>query len=93
LSEAKEKLNKLKLTPAERKEYDEFVARIRKIASYQETEMEDVKDLLKEARLEGKIDIVIELWLDDTPISKISKYAKISEEEVLKIIENHKKMG
>jgi predicted transposase/invertase (TIGR01784 family) len=93
LSEAKEKLNKLKLTPAERKEYDEFVARIRKIASYQETEMEDVKDLIKEARLEGKIDIVIELWLDDTPISKISKYAKISEEDVLKIIENHKKQG
>jgi predicted transposase/invertase (TIGR01784 family) len=94
LAEAKEKLDKLKLTPEERKEYDAFVERLRKIASLQNTEMEDVKDLLKEAkleaRLEEKIEIVIELWLDETPIHKIAKYAKISEEEVKKIIENHK---
>jgi predicted transposase/invertase (TIGR01784 family) len=94
LAEAKEKLDKLKLTPEERKEYDAFVERLRKIASLQKTEMEDVKDLLKEAkleaRLEEKIEIVIELWLDETPIHKIAKYAKISEEEVKKIIESYK---
>jgi predicted transposase/invertase (TIGR01784 family) len=94
LAEAKEKLDKLKLTPEERKEYEAFLERLRKIASFQETEMEDVKDLLKEAkleaRLEEKIEIVIELWMDETPIHKIAKYAKISEEEVNKIIENHK---
>ena len=94
LAEAKEKLDKLKLTPEERKEYDAFIERLRKVASLQKTEMEDVKDLLKEAkleaRLEEKIEIVIELWLDETPINKIAKYAKISEEEVKKIIENHK---
>jgi predicted transposase/invertase (TIGR01784 family) len=90
LAEAKVKLDKLKLTPEERKEYQAFVERLRKIASYQNTEMADVKDLLKEARLEAKIEIVIELWLDETPIHKIAKYAKISEEEVKKIIENHK---
>ena len=90
LAEAKVKLDKLKLTPEERKEYEAFLERLRKLASYQETEMEDVKDLIKEARLEEKIEIVIELWLDETPIHKIAKYAKISEEEALKIIEKHK---
>ena len=90
LADAKVKLNKLKLKPKERKEYDAFVERLRKIASYQNTEMEDVKDLLKEARLEATIEIVIELWLDETPIHKIAKYTKISEEEVEKIIGNHK---
>ena len=86
LTEAKEKLDKLKLTPEERKEYEAFLERLRKIASLQQTEIEDVKDLIKE----GKIEIIIELWLDDVPISKIAKYVKMLESEVEKIIENHK---
>ncbi len=86
LTEAKEKLDKLKLTPKERKEYEAFLERLRKIASLQQTEIEDVKDLIKE----GKIEIIIELWLDDVPISKIAKYVKMLESEVEKIIENHK---
>ena len=90
LTEAKEKLDKLKLTPEARKEYEAFLERLRKIASLQQTEMEDVKDLIKEAKFEEKTEIVIEFWLDDTPISKIAKYAKVSENEVAKIIENHK---
>ena len=89
LPEAKEKLDKLKLTPEERKEYEAFLERLRKIASLQQTEMEDVKDLIKEAKFEEKAEIVIELWLDNTPIPKIAQYAKISESEVKKIIENH----
>jgi predicted transposase/invertase (TIGR01784 family) len=89
LAEAKEKLNKLKLTPEERKEYDAFLERLRKIASLQETEMEDVKDLIKEA----KIEIIMELWLDETPLSKIAKYVKMTEVEIEKIIEKYKKQG
>ncbi len=99
LAEAKIKLDKLKLTPEERREYEVFVNRLRRIASYQETEMIDAKDLIKKAQLEARLEarlelqaeIVLELWLDETPIPKIAKYAKISEEEVLKIIEYHKK--
>ena len=89
LPEAKEKLDKLKLTPEERKEYEAFLERLRKIASLQQTEMEDVKDLIKEAKFEEKTEIVIELWLDNTPIPKIAQYAKISESKVKQIIENH----
>ncbi len=34
--------------------------------------------------------MVIELWLDDTPIPRIAKYTKLAEEEIMQIIENHK---
>jgi predicted transposase/invertase (TIGR01784 family) len=91
LADAKVKLNKLKLKPKARKEYEAFVERLRKIASYQETEMEDVKDLLKEAKLEAATEIIMELWLDETPMSKIAKYVKMTEIDVEKIIENNKK--
>ena len=90
LAEAKVKLDKLKLTPEERKEYEAFVERLRKIASHQQTEMEDVKDLIKEAIDNKTIEFVIELWLDETSTIKIAKYAKIPQEEVKRIIENHK---
>jgi predicted transposase/invertase (TIGR01784 family) len=93
LSEAKEKLNKLKLTPEERKEYDAFVARLRKLASYQETEMEDVKDLLKEAKLEAKIEIIMELWKLNISIEHIATATKETVKQVEEIIEKHKKQG
>jgi predicted transposase/invertase (TIGR01784 family) len=89
LSEAKEKLNKLKLTPEERNEYDAFVARLRKLASYQETEMEDVKDLLKEA----KIEIIMELWKLNISIEHIATATKETVKQVEEIIEKHKKQG
>ncbi len=109
LAEAKIKLDKLKLSPEDRKDYEYFVERLRKIASYQQTEMIDAKDKIKvateegriEGRIEGKLEgklegiteFVIELWLDDTPIPKIAKYVKISEEEVNRIIHQYKNQG
>jgi predicted transposase/invertase (TIGR01784 family) len=93
LAEAKVKLNKLKLKPKARKEYEAFLERLRKLASYQETEMEDVKDLIKEARLEEKIEIVIELWKLNIPIENIAIATKLTVKQVEEIIENHKKQG
>ena len=97
LAEAKEKLDKLKLTPEERKEYEAFLERLRKIASLQETEMEDVKDLIKEARLEAQLEatkeIVIELWKLNFPIENIAIATKLTVKQVEEIIENHKKQG
>ena len=90
LVEAKEKLDKLNLSPEERKEYEAFIDRLRKIASIQHTEMEDTKDAIKDARFEAKTEIIIELWLDNTPISKIAKYVKMSEKEVEEVIEKYK---
>jgi predicted transposase/invertase (TIGR01784 family) len=86
LAEAKEKLDKLKLTPEERKEYEAFLERLRKIASLQETEMEDVKDLIKEA-----IDnVVIELWKLNIPLDNIAIATKLTVKQVEQIIDNPK---
>ncbi len=89
LAEAKIKLDKLKLTPEERKEYEAFVNRLRRIASHQHTEMIDVKDAIKEARLEEKTEIIIELWKLNFPIENIAIATKLTIEEVQIIIENH----
>ena len=93
LAEAKVKLNKLKLKPKARKDYEAFLERLRKIASYQETEIEDVKDLIKEARLEEKVEIVIELWKLNFPNENIAIATKLTVKQVQEIIENHKKQG
>jgi predicted transposase/invertase (TIGR01784 family) len=97
LGDAKVKLNKLKLKPKARKEYEAFLERLRKIASFQETEMEDVRDLIKEARLEAHleatIEIVIELWKLNIPIENIAIATKLTVKEVQEIIEKHKKQG
>lgn len=85
-AEAKEKLNKLKLTPEERKEYEAFLERLRKIASLQQTEMEDVKDLIKEA----VYNIVIELWKLNISIENIATATKLTVEQVEEIMEKHK---
>jgi predicted transposase/invertase (TIGR01784 family) len=56
LSEAKEKLDMLKLSAEQRVDYNDYVTRLRRIASYRETEMEDAYDLLekvKKAELDG----------------------------------------
>lgn len=89
LAEAKEKLDKLKLTPEERKEYEAFLERLRKIASLQETEMEDVKDLIKEAKLEAKIEVIMELWKLNISVENIATATKLTVEQVQKIIESH----
>ena len=52
--------------------------------------MADVQDLIKEAVSNREVELVIELWLDDTPIPKIAKYTKLTEEEIIQIIENYK---
>ena len=90
LAEAKEKHNKLKLTPEERREYEAFVERLRKIASFQQTEMEDVKDLIKEALDNKVIEFVIELWKLNISIENIATATKLTVEQVQGIIKSHK---
>jgi len=81
LPEAKVKLDKMKLSPEEREKYEAYIERLRKLASTQITEMEDVKDLIKEA--------VLELHVNNVPIPVIAQSFKISIEEINNIIENH----
>lgn len=93
LEEAKEKLDKMKLPAEERKKYDEYVERLRKIASTQLTEMEDVKDLIKkkviEAEQRKEIEAVLGLISIGLEREKIAKALNISLEEVNRIIEGN----
>jgi predicted transposase/invertase (TIGR01784 family) len=90
LSEAKVRLNKLKLKPKDRKEYEAYLGRLRKLASIQHTQMADIQDLIKEGVENKEIEVVIGFYENEVPIPIIAKSLKISELKVLQIIENHK---
>lgn len=85
LTEAKEKLDMLKLGPEERAEYDAYIQRVRRLAGYRETEMADAVDLINQ----GKQEMIIEMFNDGLPIERISKIAKMTVEQIKKIIDNH----
>lgn len=82
LPEAKIKLDKLKLTPKERQAYENYVERVRKLASKQLTEMEDVKDLLIKERNKA----IIKLFDNGGTVALITKTYDLSEEEVKEIL-------
>jgi predicted transposase/invertase (TIGR01784 family) len=93
LSEAKVKLNKLKLKPKERKEYEAYLERLRRIASQQHTQMADAQDLIlaeKKGEENKEIEAIIGLYENGVPITIIAKSLKISEAKVLQVIEEHK---
>ncbi len=91
LNEAKVKLSKLKLKPKERKEYEAYLERLRRIASYQLMEMSDAQDLINKAAESKEIDVVVGFYDNGVPVPIIAKSLKISELKVLQIIEEHKK--
>jgi predicted transposase/invertase (TIGR01784 family) len=90
LSEAKVRLNKLKLKPKDRKEYEAYLGRLRKLASIQHTQMADIQDLIKEGVENKEMEAVIGVYENEVPIPIIAKSLKMSELKVLQIIENHK---
>lgn len=91
MAAAKEKLNKLKLSPKEREEYERFVERLRKIASLKLTELEDVKDLVKEEVEKAKAlkeeEMIIKLANKGKIASEISDLLDIHLDKVIEIIE------
>lgn len=91
LSEAKVKLNKLKLKPKDRKEYEAYLERLRKLASNQHTQMADAQDLIKKGAEDKEIEAVLGFYENGVPISIIAKSLKISELKVSQIIEDNKK--
>jgi predicted transposase/invertase (TIGR01784 family) len=82
LVEAKDKLDKLKLNPEEREEYERFVERLRKIASLKLTEYEDVKDLVKEERKLQSIEIAKKLKNMGLSNEDVKKATGLTDEEI-----------
>jgi len=78
LEEAKEKLDKLKLSRTERREYEAYVERLRKIASTQLTEIEDMKDLIEE-----KVEKAVKEKIEKAVKEKVDEAVKESREKDL----------
>ncbi len=97
LKEAGEKLDEMKLSDKERKEYNAYLKRLRDIASEQHTKMADAQDLIlaEEKGIEigatnKEIDAVIGFYEIGVSTENIAKALKITIDKVLKIIETHK---
>lgn len=88
LPEAKVKLDKLKLSPEERQAYEEYVERMRKLASTQLTRMEDIKDLLIKEKDKMYIKAVLGFHDNGVATPIIATSLDISEEKVNDIIQN-----
>ena len=82
LAEAKIKLDKLRLSAKEREDYERFVERVRKIASIKLTEMEDVKDLVKEEVKLKAIEIARKMKQKGISIEDISELTDLTSEEI-----------
>jgi predicted transposase/invertase (TIGR01784 family) len=97
LKEAGEKLDEMKLSEKERKEYNAYLKKLRDIASEQHTKMADAQDLIlaEEKGIEigatnKEIDAVIGFYEIGVSTENIAKALKITIDKVLKIIETHK---
>jgi predicted transposase/invertase (TIGR01784 family) len=86
LSEAKEKLDHMKLTGKELSKYENYLKDLRDKASEQHTQMADAQELIDKGKSEKEIEAIIGLHENGVPISIISKSLKISEERISEVI-------
>ena len=94
LSEAKEKLDHMKLTGKELIKYEQYLKDLRDKASEQHTKMADAQELIDNALKKGKeekeIEAVLGFYENGVSITLISKSLNISEVRVNEIIKNKK---
>ena len=101
LDSARELLDKLKMPKEDREAYDRYEERLRKLASYQLTEIVEVQQLVKEGKAEGKAEADAQAELEKEkmilgmekvglPVSQIALITQKTEEEVQQIIAKHK---
>ncbi len=94
LSEAKEKLDHMKLTGKELVKYEQYLKDLRDKASEQHTKMADAQELIDNALKKGKeekeIEAVIGFYENGASITLISKSLNIPEAKVNEIIKKKK---
>lgn len=98
LPEAKVKLDKMKLSPEERIEYNEYIKQMMRNASYQLTEIRDVKDLLEQERNKERDKAIIErnqailkLYDNGVQINLVALSYNLTEDEIKKIVQKRDK--
>ena len=88
LEEARNLLDQLKLDPLERSQYKAYIERVRKLASYQLTEVEEVKDLVKQAEERKEVQAILGFYELGINAENIAKALKISINKVENIIKS-----
>jgi predicted transposase/invertase (TIGR01784 family) len=89
LKEANEKLDAMKLPEKERKAYDAYLRHMMSIASRNHNIEIEAIPIIKKAREDKEIEVVLEMHKDNLPINTIAKYVKTTDDKVRQIIENH----
>jgi len=89
LEEAKMKLDKMKLSREERKEYEAYVERLRKLASKFVTDVDEYEQYVEKTEKYIKKS-VLRFHSNGVAVSVIAKSMEMPEEEVKKIIEENK---
>ncbi len=88
LKEANEKLDTMRLPEKERIAYDKYLLHLMSIASRNHTIEIEAKEIIKKAKEEERIEVILEMSKDGVPAKTIAKYLKTSEEQIVQIIEN-----
>lgn len=86
LDEANKKLTEMNLTDEERAAYNQYLNRLRDLASEQHTKMVDARQLIKEGEEKKEQEAVMGMNEIGISIPRIAKALKISEEKVRRII-------
>jgi predicted transposase/invertase (TIGR01784 family) len=90
LKEANEKLDTMKLPEKERMAYDKYLRHLMSIASRNHTIEIETKEIIKKAKEEERIEVILEMHKDGVPAKTIAKYLKTSEAQVIQIIDSQK---
>jgi predicted transposase/invertase (TIGR01784 family) len=86
LKEANEKLDTMKLPEKERVAYDKYLLHLMSIASRNHTIEIEAKEIIKKAKEEERVEVILEIFKDGVPAKTIAKYLKTSEEQISQII-------
>ena len=86
LKEANEKLDTMKLPEKERVAYDKYLLHMMSIASRNHTIEIEAKEIIKKAKEEERVEVILEMHKDVVPAKTIAKYLKMSEEQISQII-------
>jgi predicted transposase/invertase (TIGR01784 family) len=85
LSEAKEKLDEMQLSEADRKIYQQYLRNLREIASEQHTKMADAEEQISIVTKKLYFEIATKMKSGGESIDRIKQYTGLSEEEIRKL--------
>jgi len=90
LKEANEKLDAMKLPEKERVAYDKYLLHLMSIASRNHTIEIEAKEIIKKAKEERDIELILRMDKEGFTIPQIARVTQKSEDEIKKILNEHR---